>query len=277
MTLSYQHYQSCAYDRACDTMCKRHELVPGGGRKYICSDPPTYLTHTIPTIHEKAIIIAATHPNIQTGSQRTWLTAARPDKLLERWGNYMHGSPKADRKIVLIQHLLQHEITPVTIVEPGKMIDRFLEEIRAASLRAKAAQCPLLLFVFCHGIEGHSLILDNGQRNKGLSITRVKVALEPGASVTLFTTACYSGGWAVSPDLNITSMCAASGNEQSVAWVTSTSVGRACGSIFAGATIAALSKISTPLLTRNEGVVESLPNEAMDLQPEDPTDVQTET
>jgi len=101
--------------------------------------------------------------------------------------------------VVLSRNLLASEINPVTIVESAKVIDRFPDEVRKASVRARRNGCALLIMVFCHGIEGHILLLDSGNRRKGLRIVRLKTVLEPGVSVTLLKTACYSGGWAVTP------------------------------------------------------------------------------
>lgn len=96
------------------------------------------------------------------------------------------------------------------------MIDRFLEEAKRGSEMAKQTEAPLLLLVFCHGLPNFHLLLDNGNSNKGLSILRLKGVLEFGANVTLVTTACHSGGWAVDPDFNYSTMAAASDrNDQS--------------------------------------------------------------
>ncbi|KAK0703057.1 hypothetical protein B0T26DRAFT_729708 [Lasiosphaeria miniovina] len=162
------------------------------------------------------------------------------------------------------------------------MIDRFLDEVSKASLRAKKAGSPLLLIVFCHGVEGYYLCLDNSDRRRGLGIVRLKAALEPGISVTLFTTACFSGGWAITPELNITTLAAAKPDNESFSWPVSNSIGRACGSVFAGATISALSDASTPLLghssAEEQGSRSEIPGtDDTCLQPEEPTELQTKT
>ncbi|KAK3345882.1 hypothetical protein B0T25DRAFT_459912 [Lasiosphaeria hispida] len=253
-------------------MAERSPLVAGGTHKAFSSHPKTFLTDAILAIHKNTIIFAATHATVHTGDQaedgwflsdfyafnyllngsvadQTWLTAANPEKLVGKYGDFLHGSPNRDRS----RDLLKSDTTPVTVVEPAKMIEKFLDKVTrasAASLRAKHAGCPLLLMIFCHGIAGHYLCLDNGTRHKGVSIVWLKAALEPGVSVTLFTTACYSGGWAVTPELNITTMAAADPDSLSISWQLSNSMGRACGSAFAGATISALSGASTHCLYR---------------------------
>lgn len=152
-------------------MAEQNPLVEGGTHKGLSSHPKAFITHTLPTIHDKTIIVAATHPTVQTGDQRkdgwflsdfyafnyllngsaedqTWLTAAKPRRLVEKYGNFLHGSPDRDRKVFLSHELIDSDITPVTLVEPSKMIDRFLNEVNEASLRAKKSGYPLLLMVF---------------------------------------------------------------------------------------------------------------------------------
>lgn len=126
------------------------------------------------------------------------------------------------------------------------MIARFLEKAKEASELAKRNRAPLLLLVFCH-----HLFLDAGNQSKGLSILRLKGVLEPGVSVTLVTTACYSGGWTTSPDLNQTTIAVAGDEKQDEAtfhsWIESSSIGRFCGSVFATTLFKTLSSAASPL------------------------------
>ncbi|KAE8147221.1 hypothetical protein BDV25DRAFT_132258 [Aspergillus avenaceus] len=257
-----------------------------------------FITSTIPTIHHNTIIVAATHPTVSSGRQvrdgwflsdfyafnyllkdqgleQTWLTAADPERLLERNGNYLHGNPYETRKVVLSHSLLQgNKLSPVTVVKPNEMIARFLHEVRRASQVARRQAAPVLLLVFCHGLPNHELALDNGSKNKGLSITRLRGVLEPGVSVCLMTSACYSGGWVVNPDFNHTTLAAATGSAdstgQSNAWPNSESIGRACGSVFASVMIESLSSATSPLLDNPQ-------RSASPLQPEEPTKQQVMT
>ncbi|KAI2615061.1 hypothetical protein GGR54DRAFT_613901 [Hypoxylon sp. NC1633] len=278
---------------------KYRMLVQGDTHEKFSSHPETFLTHTLPTIHKNTIVVAATHPSVQNGRpendgwflsdfyafnyllkgaviDQTWLTAADPEQLLSKWGDYLHGHPFQDRKVVLNRDLLKSEITPVTVIQSAKMINRFLEEVSRASDRAKRGGCPLLIMAFCHGIGHHHLLLDNGNRKESISIVQLKAALDPGVSVTLFTTACYSGGWAITPDLNITAMTAATPDGQSKAWPVSDSMEQASGSMFVEATLATLSDVSTPLLVQDGSPKDPTMVEFC-LQPEEPTELQTET
>ena len=87
----------------------------------------------------------------------------------------------------------------------------------------------------------------------------------------MVNTACFSGGWSVNPQINITSMTAA-GPKQSESCAASNSIGRCCGSIYATALIQALSDVSSPSVITDE-----IPNPSGSLQPLRPNELQTET
>jgi hypothetical protein len=283
-------------------MAELSKLTAGGAHKEMSAPYPdnergTFVTHTFPCVFDNTIVVAATHPTVSTGSQfedgwflsdfyafnyllkgsvadQVWLTAAEPSKLLKKHGPYYHGPTSECPKVVLAPELLETDITPVTVVPPAKMIDKFLNEVSKAAARAKDGQ-PILLMVFCHGSDDHQLLLDNGNSGKGLSLVRLQGALG-NARATLLVTACYSGGWVVAPDFNSTTLAAATPLKTSLSFPLSASLGRACGSIFAGAIINALSNVSSPLLAEEEAQKEQ--NESTErLQPDEPTEIQTET
>ncbi|KAK0719033.1 hypothetical protein B0T21DRAFT_374632 [Apiosordaria backusii] len=204
----------------------------------------TFVTHTFPCVFDNTIIVAATHPTVSTGSQfedgwflsdfyafnyllkgsvtdQVWLTAAEPSKLLKKHGPYYHGTASECPKVVLSPEILKSEITPVTVVPPAKMIDRFLDEVSKAAARAKDEH-PILLMVFCHGSDDHRLLLDNSNSGKGFSLVRLKSALG-NARATLLVTTCYSGGWVVAPDFNSTALAAATSNDVSLSFPVSAS------------------------------------------------------
>ncbi|KAJ3542758.1 hypothetical protein NM208_g3929 [Fusarium decemcellulare] len=268
----------------------------------------SFITHTVPVIYENSIIVAASHPNVNQGhlcadgwflsdfyafnyllkglgETQTWLTAADPRKLLRsdhpHTKKYLHGNPHQSRKVVLSEDLLDRdELTPVTVVKNTEMIPRFLKEVRQQSEIAVKQSAPLVLFLFCHGLENFSFLLDCGQQRKGLSPTQIKEAIEPGCRTTLITTACHSSGWAVRTlripshvPLNATVMAAAEADAQSNSWHKSLKSGRVFGSIFASSVIEALTSTTSPLLV----VEASEPSKEVELQPENPTPRQTAT
>ncbi|KAF7561357.1 hypothetical protein G7046_g2789 [Stylonectria norvegica] len=269
---------------------------------------PSYISHTLPEIYDNTIIVAATHPNVFHGhpnrdgwflsdfyafnyllkgacGDQVWLTAADPNKLLQAipdTPHYFHGNPYQDRRVVLSEDMLKNkDHTPVTVVSSSQMIDRFLDEVRVATAKGKKENAPVLLFVFCHGLPDFQFLLRCGERNRGLTPTRLKEAIEPGSRVTLVSSACYSGGWALRPlspeepgaDINATMILAAHPSLESTAWQESRSIGRTCGSVFASSLIEGLTAATSPLLDsrfRDSSNTESL-------QPETPDKPQTET
>jgi hypothetical protein len=158
------------------------------------------------------------------------------------------------------------------------MVNRFLEEVRNQSQKAKLEEAPLILLLFCHGLPNYSFVLDYAEE-RGITINQIKGVIEPGCRVTLLTTTCYSSGWAVkdltyplhSP-LNATMITAAHQEDESVSWQGSKSLGRFAGSIFASAVIKTLTSRTSPLLDDGAGGADE-----ESLQPEEPTLQQTET
>ncbi|KAJ5999803.1 hypothetical protein N7481_000212 [Penicillium waksmanii] len=285
------------------TPVQKQPLVKGGHIKSPDQLPSTFISSTLPCVNRDTIVLAATHPTIATagikndgwfisdfyafnyllkgkGKEQTWLTAADPNQLVEKYGPYLHGNPYEERKVCLDGEMLrQNKLTDVTVVRSSEMIDRFISEAKRASELAKKTNAPLLLLVFCHGLPNHHLLLDDGERKKGLSILALKAVLEPAARITLVTTACYSGGWAVTPELNTTALTAASHFSDhkrglSSAWGISASIGRTCGSIFASTMIETLSSATSPLLDAHE---RSDLSDENTLQPDAPTNHQTLT
>lgn len=287
-----------------ETPLREQSLVRGGHikspSKYLRS---TFTSSTLPCICDNTIVLAATHPTVasagirddgwfisdfyafnyllkDTGKEQTWLTAADPYKLIDKYGPYLHGNPYEERKVCLDRDMLDgNKLTDVTVVRSSEMIDRFISEAKRASELAKRTDAPLLLLIFCHGLPNHHLLLDDGERKKGLSILALKAVLEPGARITLATTACYSGGWAITPELNTTALAAASHetdarNGQANAWCASASIGRTFGSVFASTMIETLSSATSPLLDADQR--DDLRDEGA-LQPDTPTERQTHT
>jgi hypothetical protein len=214
------------------------------------------------------------------GQEQKWLTAADPEKLVRKYGSYLHGNPYEECKACLDREMLdRNQLAAVTVVSPSDMIHRFLSEAKRASELAKRTQAPLLLLIFCHGIPNYHFYLDDGNRSKGLGVLNLKGVLEPGAHITLVTTACFTGGWATTSDLNGTTMTAAGGSHGldkslSNVWNSSESIGRTCGSIFASTMFQTLSSVTSPLLDPRQS---SQSSDDETLHPDEPTDQQTLT
>ncbi|KAK1714096.1 hypothetical protein CaCOL14_009920 [Colletotrichum acutatum] len=269
---------------------------------------PSFVTKTPPSIDDNTVIIAVASPDLKTGVQsrngwflsdfyafnylfkglghsQTWLTAADPERLLETYGNYLHGNPYQEQKVVLSSSLLQNgEITPPVVVEPEGMIDRFLNEIERASAEAVQHDRPLLIMVFCHGLVDHRFLLDASDDERGLKANRLKEAIADGCRATILTSACYADGWIVK-DLkgNNQHPLSATPGKQSESWMLSPSASkRACGSIFASSVIETLASKGSPLVAAEEeeeekGEEAGSRKEVERLQPDQPNDLQVET
>ncbi|KAL2757910.1 hypothetical protein ACRALDRAFT_2025598 [Sodiomyces alcalophilus JCM 7366] len=264
-----------------------------------------------PVVEENSIIVAAASPDITTGtpdgdgrflsdfyafnyllrglgSSQTWLTAVDPRKLLDNYGPFYHGNPFRDRKEVLSHDLLNKgELTRPTLVRHNHMVAEFLREVKTKSEQAASQNAPLLLLVFCHGLEGYSLILDSYDVKRGPSIAQVRAVLHPLCRVTLYSTACFSGGWVAKPIGKQSGprdgmQAAAAPEITSSSWLASSTSGSFSGSIFATATIEALTSASTPLVERTAGKAPATTADGdtqpeSSLQPSNPTAEQTHT
>ncbi|EFX00194.1 hypothetical protein CMQ_7196 [Grosmannia clavigera kw1407] len=291
----------------------KQQLVPGGHLRRSGNVPETFATLCPPFIYSNSIIVAATSPVLDDSDQKqdgwfisdfyafnyifknlgqhqVWLTKVDPRILVKKFGNYLHGNPFKDRKVVLSNELLDNkELTAVTIVKDN-LQEKFIKEAKRASELAVQTNAPLLLMLFCHGMEADRMKSPAGSsrmmlhsKHRGLEVQDLKDVLNPSARVTLITSACYSGGWVVHPDLNNTSMAAADATSESISWNASGSIGRYCGSVFASSLIGTLTSVASPLV--ETGSATENPDDLSlkclslstsgSLQPETPTEEQT--
>jgi hypothetical protein len=293
------------------------------GRKLL---PVIVPSHTLPDIHTDSIIIGVCGTPVGEadpidgdgwfisdfcafnyllkglGRKQTWISTASEEELLNfvvndsrLYPGFLHGNPFCDRKIVFNKELVERqELTPFTVCQSHLVVPTLLSEIRLACILARETDPPasVLVLLFGHGVQSlgicldYSQIIPEGDLVGSFTIEQLQSAVPPEVPVTLLTTACYSGGWAVRPDLNMTVLTAAgdisaqpgTGNHLqtwlSLAWNDSPSVGRACGSMFATTVISALTASTSPLLD------DDYPQDSAGhnpLQPSLATDAQTET
>ncbi|KAJ5956011.1 hypothetical protein N7501_010290 [Penicillium viridicatum] len=158
-------------------------LVQGDHARQPDKLPSIFISSTLPVVHENTIILGPhtlPSPPPTRKAMQTQLTAVEPAKPVEEYRSFQHGNLYEERKICLSQELLDSdELSPATVVSPGRMIDQFLIKARRASELAKKTSAPLLL-MFCHGLPNFHLFLNNGDTKKGLSMVRLKGALELG-------------------------------------------------------------------------------------------------
>ena len=259
---------------------------------------PEFITHTVPDIHEDTIILAVCGlPDIHEadpeddgwffsdffafnyllkglGTSQDWMACVRPQDLVREYGEYLHGNPYSDRKVVLSQDILDNnKLSCVTTIPPSDLLRTFLATLETKCDQARAENHPVMVFIFGHGhktTKGVCL----GPKGHWLEIDDFRTAIGNGVDITVVSTACFSGGWSVHPQLNVTTTTAAGPMLTSESWAASGSIGRYCGSIYATSLIQSLSDASSPLVEREEA---ERPILTRGLQPDQPEQLQVET
>ncbi|KAH6676817.1 hypothetical protein B0J14DRAFT_691181 [Halenospora varia] len=186
------------------------------------------------------------------GFSQKWLACVSPQQLVSKYGEYLHGNPYRTRKVVLEQSMIdQNHFNDFIITQPANLRDTFLEEVRKECDSARLLNHIVVVMIFARGQHTtHGVYLGgNGDQFDIAEVSPQSVLVTPrdfssvigtNVQVTVFSEACYSGGWTVQPDvLNITAMTAAGSENESSSWGYSKSIGRHCGSIFASAVIKA--------------------------------------
>ncbi|KXH27105.1 hypothetical protein CNYM01_04379 [Colletotrichum nymphaeae SA-01] len=240
---------------------------------------PSFVTKTPPTlIAIPSSLRTRTFAEVAHCSGKA-LSHTDPERLIQRNGDYLHGSKFHGRKVVLSSSLLQKgEITQPVVVEPSHIINRFLAEVERASTEAAQNKCPLLLLVFCHGLNTHRFLLNTHDKDSGLTVTRLKEAIADRCRVTLLSTACYSAGW-VATDISDASSLANIGPWQSPdSWQVSDNVSKdCCGLLFANSVMKTLESKESPLVAAGEKARARHWEDPDSLQPDDPIELQIDT
>jgi hypothetical protein len=177
-------------------------------------------------------------------ANQIWLTCCSPKLLVDQYGRYAHGNPFQERRVVLEERLLDtiQAAGTLRVVEPKALLERFLKTVEDECKAAVKANQIVLLLVFGHGdAKSYGVTIGSNSNTEfnevlapRLKINRLKVAIGKKTKCTLLMTSCYSGGWAMQPDLNLTIIAATGPTAQSHSWNTSSSRGFS-GSIVASA------------------------------------------
>lgn len=185
------------------------------------------------------------------GKTQRWFTCLNMAHITKRYGEYAHGNCYRSRRVVLDAHQ-QPDPATLRIETPADLLPKFLEYFRSECVSALAQGEPILLCVFAHGEEMEFGVEIGGIDENGPLLT-VKAVSEilselDGVQVTMLMTSCYSGGWAITPDLRdetgrsrITVMTAAGSDQVSESWPKTNTLGRTDGSMYLSAVINVLS------------------------------------
>ncbi|OIW28848.1 hypothetical protein CONLIGDRAFT_394132 [Coniochaeta ligniaria NRRL 30616] len=223
-----------------------------------------WTTHTIPIVKDDTVIIgvcgisdmeeadpsedgwfvsdffAFKHIFTGLGSHQEWHIALKPRQLVEKYQEFVHGSSRRNRKVVLNSRMLDsgaHDLDTITTTSPDDLLPGFLMSVKNELSNSNRGERNLILLVFGHGDLDTKAITIGG---RSLEISTLESLIPRNSKVTLITTACYSGGWAASTLLDITTAYAAEMNMPSYSWAASESIGRMGGSVFASSIIKTL-------------------------------------
>jgi hypothetical protein len=183
------------------------------------------------------------------GNNQIWLTSEDPEHLVNKYECYGHGNPFGERKVVLSRSMVPDIMATgnLRVVSRKGLCERFTSTVRSEARIAAENEQPLLILIFGHGHEstyhidiGYEPVLFKVRDMERL--VRQKRNL-PEPQVSVFLTSCYSGGWAMSRHLDVTTMTASGPTQETLSWPLSKSLGRACGSIYATAVLKSLLKI----------------------------------
>lgn len=197
------------------------------------------------------------------GSTQRWFTCLDIAGITKQYGEYAHGNCYRSRRVVLDAHQ-QPDPATLSIESPTNLLPKFLDYFRSECASALAKNEPILLCVFAHGEEMEFGVEIGGEEEEGPLLTTKAVSEIlsefDGVQVTLLMTSCYSGGWAITPDLRdetgrsrITVMTAAGSDQVSESWPKTTTLGRTDGSMYVSSVINVL---STRAAQTSEGLLE---------------------
>lgn len=171
---------------------------------------------------------------------------------MAKYGEYAHGDPGNERRIVLEETLLPdiHRAGNIRVVDRLVLLERFVKTVEEQAREAKKNSEHLIILIFGHGQYGQYGVYIGGANPESspsvLQVRRLRQAISRGLNTTLLLTSCYSGGWLVQPDvnynrrLNVTGIAASGPKEETLSWPMSDSVGRASGSTIASAILSQL-------------------------------------
>ena len=184
------------------------------------------------------------------------MTSESPPELVERYGAYGHGESKGDHRVVLDATLLPDIMHAgnIRVFQRGQLLQDFLRTLKDECTMAAALGQPILLMIFGHGDPKTYGIAIGGagtpRKAPRLHTQHITACLR-GIKVplTMMLTSCFSGGWVLQPELNISALTAAGARVVSEAWPPSLG-GRSHGSIFATAVRLAFTKLEDERATQ---------------------------
>ncbi len=175
---------------------------------------------------------------------------------MKRYGEYGHGDGKEDHRVVLDKNLLPtiEKDGNIRVFKPADLLQDFLRTFQDECKIADQLQQPVVLMVFGHGDQNTYGIAIGGRGDPAnaprLQIHHIVASLRGlNVSFTMLLTSCYSGGWLLQPNLNVSGLTAAGPRSPSLSWP-ATLGGRSHGSIYSTAVREALTKMESENATQ---------------------------
>lgn len=106
-----------------------------------------------------------------SSSVRNYLTTDAPEKLVERYGEYAHGDPRKERKVLLDRQTLEpiNLAGNIRVVPRGALAERFLSTLGEQASIAAGHKEQVMMFIFGHGdLDTHGVYLGkrSGSQNQ---------------------------------------------------------------------------------------------------------------
>ena len=189
--------------------------------------------------------------------QQIWMTSCKPEDILgipnqKPW--YTHGDPRPDKRKIVLDHSMLHEVQDIRVIPQQHLKDQYVETVKKECRRCAKEGRPVHLLIFGHGSEctywvsigarssEHSLL-----NRTYLKISDLKQAIGNHPDVSMYISACFSGGWVESQQLKASMWTTADADSVSLSWPESASQ-RHCGSPYATALVNVMTRMQIPEL-----------------------------
>lgn len=143
----------------------------------------------------------------------------------------------------------------IRVFDAADLLQDFLRTFQDECRTAAKLNQPVLLMIFGHGDPSTYGVSIGGRgnpdKNPRLHVNHIVASLRGlDVALTMLLTSCYSGGWVLQPNLNISALTAAGAKKQSLSWPESLR-GRNHGSVYATAVREALIKMEDEKVTQH--------------------------
>jgi hypothetical protein len=175
-----------------------------------------------------------------TAKQQYWLTCVRPEDLVDKYKEFVHGDPRSNDRRVVLDKTFAKGVDDVLVFQPDDLLERFLSYVTNACNETKGSQRPILILIFGHGKEDtYSITIGGAGKYEDcpvLTQAKLKEAIyrhNLSPNIALLTTSCFGGGWAQTSFLNMRAMAGVNERKEFLSWPESASLSRCCGSRYA--------------------------------------------